>query len=270
MDLDKLDPTQTVVFPAWTGDAADCVLRAREGGVQFFVHRARLQNASANDFDGLLSRSSSVVEVPEKSDILMIILNAIYNLPDAKANPTLSDLELAISRMSVYGLDPRSLITPNTALFRLLYAQAPYMPLELYMVASQYELEDLACITSGHLLSLNLSTITDAMSSRMGPRYLKRLFMLHIDRIARLKEILSVPPTPHPAWRSCDAALLQRAWAFSTTSIVKDAQPSLSPNFLTLSMKPFAEDIACPTCKDIYMRTLATAANLWSSVKATI
>ncbi|KAF8909651.1 hypothetical protein CPB84DRAFT_1842893 [Gymnopilus junonius] len=54
-----------------------------------------------------------------------------------------------------------------------------------------------------HLLSYDLTTITDDMAVRMGSTYLKKLMILHLERHTMLKQILLRPPHPHAPTKKC-------------------------------------------------------------------
>ena len=83
-------------------------------------------------------------------------------------------------------------------LYMLLLSSAPLYPIEIYCLAAKFNLEKLAVNSSSHLLSFPTSSITDEMALRMGAIYLKRLMCLHHGRNGALKDILLVPPPPHP------------------------------------------------------------------------
>ncbi len=199
----------------------DIVLKTSDA-VLFYVHRSVLTHVSNNAFGTLLSMAG-IIPVEDDSNILNIILHALYDIPSASYNPSFETLVCAVDRLPLYGLAPHVLITPDNHLFRLLYSHAPHHPIEAYMLAAHHHLDELAVLVSGHLLSFKLDSLTDEMAVRMGARYLKRLFLLHLNRMQRLKEILIVQPPAHGA-AGCKADP-QRAWALAAASVVNDVRP---------------------------------------------
>lgn len=202
--------------------------------VFFYVHANALRQASNNAFHSLLPAQSKhpnpVIDVPESSAVLNLILHLIYDLPCAHYSPPFSQLVSAVKRLSYFGIDPMSAIVPNTHFYTLILSHAPLYPLELYTLAANYDLYDLAVSTSSHLLSFPLSSLTDEMAEAIGPVYLKRLFFLHFGRSDALKRILLSPPHPHPPTPSCDFAdqkKLTRAWALASAYLAWDARPGM-------------------------------------------
>ena len=117
-------------------------------------------------------------------------------------------------------------------LYMLLLSSAPLYPIEIYCLAAKFNLEKLAVNSSSHLLSFPLSSITDEMALRMGAVYLKRLMCLHHGRNGALRDILLVPPLPHPQTKECsfaDQKRLTRAWALVSAYLAWEAR---SGNFL--------------------------------------
>lgn len=146
----------------------------------------------------------------------------------AHYSPPFETLVTAVKRFPTYGLRPKARIAPSMPLFQLLLSHAPLFPLELYALASQFDLYELAVSTSSHLLSFQLSSLTDDMAERIGPVYLKRLFFLHFGRADALKRVLLPPPHPHAPTPWCDFTdqkTLTRAWALASAYLAWDARP---------------------------------------------
>ncbi len=79
-------------------------------------------------------------------------------------------------------------------------------------------------------LSYHLPGLTDELVDRIGPRYLKRLFFLHMGRADALKRILLPPPHPHPPTLWCDfeeQKRLARAWALASAYLAWEARPGM-------------------------------------------
>ena len=200
--------------------------------VFFYVHSHLLLAASDNRFRELLQQHSNaqdpVISVPENSTVLNIVLHSVYDMSCVQYSPSFSTIITAVNRLAVYGIPPKTRITPSSYLFSLLLSHAPAYPLELYALAASHDLYDLAVATSSHLLSFPLGSLTDEMAQYIGPIYLKRLFFLHFGRSDALKRVLLPPPHLHPPTPFCDLAeqkKLTRAWALASAYLAWDARP---------------------------------------------
>lgn len=220
---DTLTRSVSTAFPA--GAHKDLVLQSSDA-VAFHVDYDRLAEASANHFGGILrgpGASSRPITVGETAGVLNIILHALYDLPSVQFQPSFATVQMAVEHMQWYGLAASTLVQPGKCVYELLYSFAPRQPMDVYMLASRYELNDLAVKVSPHLLSFEMSGITDEMADGMGARFLMRLMFLHLDRLAALKEILMAPMVSHPG--ACSApGESQRAWALASASVVTDTK----------------------------------------------
>ncbi|KAG6860993.1 hypothetical protein C0995_005013 [Termitomyces sp. Mi166 len=251
----------------------DTVLLSSDA-VFFYVHAHRLLQASANAFHSLLpaqrKEPGPVIDVPESSAVLNIILHVIYDLSCAHYSPSFSQLVSAVKRLSFFGIDPKLTIIPNTHIYTLILSHAPLCPLELYTLAANYDLYDLAVAISSHLLSFPLSSLTDEMAQAIGPVYLKRLFFLHFGRLDALKRILLPPPHPHPPTPSCDFSSqkkLTRAWALASAYLAWDAQPDLSTAAMESALRSLEERLGCEDCKAALQARIRTLVVQWAMVK---
>ncbi|KAK1221535.1 hypothetical protein PQX77_015654 [Marasmius sp. AFHP31] len=160
--------------------------------VYFYVHREVLQFVSRNHFHSLLlsqGEPAAFVDVPEHSEILNIILHITYGMSVNRFAPTFEMLSYAMSRLEVYGIVPKIEITSNSAFHDTLMLHASVHPMKLYILASKYDLTDLAACTSMHLLAFPLSRFTDEMAEKIDPVYLARLLMLQRKRMRDLKQV---------------------------------------------------------------------------------
>ncbi|KAJ3764137.1 hypothetical protein EV360DRAFT_77708 [Lentinula raphanica] len=265
--------------------------------VFFYVHSHIILAASDNNFLSLIPTSSSkeqsnnmVIHVPELSPILNIILHIIYDKSCSHYSPSLETLSTAVNRLPSYGIDPKSRITPSTPLHTLLLSHAPLSPMEVYTLAAKHDIYDLAVPTSSHLLSFQLSSITDDIAEAVGPKYLRRLFFLHVGRSEALKRILLQPPHPHAPTPWCDFTnqkTLTRAWALASAYLAWDARPGgysitskeprlmtfiqdISTGFLESALAPLAEHLSCDLCKQGLNDRIKNLIVQWSVVKRTI
>ena len=184
------------------------------------------ENQHKSTHDSLLT-----IILPDESNLLNVILHEIYALSSVPFSPPFETLETAVHRLvHYYGVKPPVRLGPNMPLHSHLLSHAPLHPLEVYALASSFELEALAVASSSHLLSLRLLDMSDAIADRIGPVYLKRLYNLHLSRTNTLKEILLQAPLQlHGETKSCnfsDQQSLGRAWTLATAFLLVDATPS--------------------------------------------
>ncbi|KAK7022286.1 hypothetical protein R3P38DRAFT_1115004 [Favolaschia claudopus] len=249
--------------------------------VYFYVHSDVLLKASNNQFRGIIptkilrdeDEEQPVFAVPESSSVLNVLLHAIYELSCAHYAPPFDTLVAAVEAMPVYGVDVKATIKPSAPLFNLLLSQAPLFPFQLYALAAQHDLFDLAVPTSSHLLAVPLSRLTDELAERMGAVYLKRLLFLHSGRTEALKRILGAAPHPHPPTANCDFPAQKsvgRAWALATAYLMWDIRPDLSTRTLDSALRPLGEHLACEDCKNALGQRVKNLVVEWSMVKRTI
>lgn len=210
------------------------VILVSSDSVFFYLHTHVLLGASENGFRLLLpvpeEDRPEHITVPQTSEVFNIILHAVYDISCAHFSPSFETVVTAVHSLPTYGITVKDRIAPSTQLFRLLLLYAPPFPLELYTLASSYDLYDLAVPTSSYLLSLHLASLTDDVAEQIGPIYLKRLFLLHIGRSEALKHILLPPPFPHPSTLLCDIvdqSRLTRAWTLASAYLMWNVKPGM-------------------------------------------
>ncbi|PBK71246.1 hypothetical protein ARMSODRAFT_955033 [Armillaria solidipes] len=238
--------------------------------VLFLVHRHMLVDASTNRFNTLLDSLRPFTTVPETSDFLNIILHAVYGLSCSQFRPTIDTLMTAVCLFPKYGLQPKRYIHPSSPLFSDIRYQMPLSPLMTYVVSSYYELEELAVITSGHLLSLDVSTMSEEMVEFISPVYLKRLFDLQQRRVDTLKRLSAVPPIPHPATPRCDfiaQKTLTRAWSLYTVRLLWDARADLTVGAIERTYRTLDDHVACFDCKCVLRERVKGIVIEWSEQK---
>ncbi|TBU41690.1 hypothetical protein BD309DRAFT_254487 [Dichomitus squalens] len=248
--------------------------------VYFYVHRHRILNISSNAFLGqFLHGGPSItglllsVHIPEGGDVANVLLHTMYGLSCLHFYPSLETVDRSLEAMKKYGVSIAAHATPQYPLYHLILSHAPHRPVETYALAGHYGLEDLAITISSHLLSYDTSRLTDDIVTKMGPVYLKRLFLLHQSRLHALRDILLQPPASHPATPGCaddERAKLTRAWALATARMVWDATPSISTATLRTYLEPIGESITCESCRDMLLQRIQDVVNSWTLVKATI
>ena len=203
--------------------------------IQFHVHRARLLHASSNLFNLLLLYQDSTITLTEKSEVVAIFLHCIYGVPFA-SRPSPKDILASFDTLKQYGIPPDRYAYPRAPLFE---ATVPALEsldfaIEIYARAAEHRLPDLASFASSVLLSYPLSSITNDLAVRMGPIYLRKLFVLHNQRVQTLRQILSTPPICHPTTPECGSDGQRRLlmdWDMITAEMIMSATPGQTTHF---------------------------------------
>ena len=207
---------------------SDTVLRSSDG-VLFYLTFKVVLSFCKNTFEEFLGAAISekkfrytIIDIPETSPVLDIIVHLIYQISVVKQSPSFDDLETAVNRMPAYGLLPKDYITPSTPLYGLLLSYAPLHPIRVYSLAGHSNMEELAVRASSYLVSYDLFELSDDMAVSMGAVYLHRLMCLHYNLKESLKATLLQPPRLHPPIGACDAIeqnRLSRAWALTASYV---------------------------------------------------
>lgn len=251
--------------------------------VFFYVHSTALLKFSKNSFNSLVQPypisptsddgTHTATIVPEDSHVLNIVLHLLYMIPCIDYCPSPEVISKAVSALKRYGVSITPFAAPGTCLYDLILSRAPLHPLELYALVAENDLHDLAVAISPHLMSLNLSTLTDEVVTRIGPTYLKRLFFLHLGRNEALKRLLFTPPRLHGPTPQCDFVeqrKLTRAWALAAAYIVWDIRPDLSIGTLSSVLSSLNQYINCQECQENLKFRVKQIIVEWSNVKRTI
>lgn len=142
--------------------------------------------------------------------------------------PSFETLEMALECMSRYRMDPKAYLVSSNPTYEVLLGHAPFYSLKLYALAGHFDLYELASTVSSHLLSLPLSALSDESATRMGSKYVARLYELHLHRMAALKDIVFVPPLRHTPTNLCSLATQDAfvgKWALVVTRLATEATP---------------------------------------------
>ncbi|CAE6527150.1 unnamed protein product [Rhizoctonia solani] len=281
---------------SWDMQDAD-VLFLTPDQVFFYAHRLILLRYSSNAFGGFLagdttssdphddvevsqpmSDSDSLLSLEPKlevlnipSDILNVILLAIYQLPIQDFAPSNETLREVISALASLGYDPSVIACLRSELYGLLLKAAAADPLSMYAAAAQCSFESLAVSVSALTLRTSLHGITDEMCQQMGPIYLRRLFFLHFGRADALKRIILPLPSTHPSGSNarCDAEAqkgIQRAWTLASAHIIAQSLPGEINDVVSL----LGTRIECSECARSLQERVSRLVHDWSTVKYTI
>lgn len=243
-DSDGSVSVSTAFYPGAYNESYDTIFSTADA-VLFYVHSKIIMDSTGQPFRSLLGSPLSdprfrnhVISVSESSNVFSIILHMLYGTSSAHYSPIFETFVIAVDQMPAYDIEPCAHIFPPTPLYNLLLSHAPFSPMGLYSLAAHHSLDDLAVSSSSHLLSYSICTLSDELAERIGAVYLKRLFLLHLDRLTTLKEILLRPPNTHPPpTKDCDShdqKRLTRAWALAIAYLACDAKPG----YLDVVLRP--------------------------------
>lgn len=221
--------------PGLDPSPSDVVLISTDN-ILFHVHRHRLLQCSSNSFAGLLRCSSETspdypqsVAIDEDAAVMHIALRAIYGLPPETSS--FEHIARGIGFLKNHGIPVEQLLLPHTPLAEQLLSHALFRPIDAYALAAEYDLEAIAVPVSSFLLAYSPSDLTDELVSRIGVRYLKRLFDLQYTREAELKGMLFCALEYHPPTRHCGLSnqkILHNAWALAAAKLAWAAGPGES------------------------------------------
>ncbi|KAH9944110.1 uncharacterized protein BXZ73DRAFT_96607 [Epithele typhae] len=258
-------PTVSTVFHPmllFDGLAPNFILLTTDG-VHFYVHTHHIIAVSMDRMGMLLP-----------SNVVNIMLHIIYGIQCLQYAPNLETTETALEALHLqYGVSIQVHAAPHLPLYQLILSYAPFCPLEAYTVAAHYALEELAIATSNHLLAYDLSEVSDDAARKMGPIYLKRLFILHQSRLAALHDILFRPPREHEPAVGCSGEQRQQLtgdWIMTVEQLVWQASPSTSTDTLRSLLEPIGAAITCAQCAVMLQGRVQGVVNEWSAVKGTI
>ncbi|OBZ68199.1 hypothetical protein A0H81_11807 [Grifola frondosa] len=249
--------------------------------VFFHVNYHVLRGASENFFGALLHADlpyvddghPSVTSLPESADVVNIVVHTIYSMSCTQFSPTFETIDAAVDALLKYGMPIKTYIVSGSPLFNLILAQAPYRPIDTYALVAAHDLYDLAVTISSHLLAYPLPSLTDKLSARMGPIYLKRLFFLHYGRMEALKNLVLRPPGSHSPTQICNSTQqtkLTRVWALACAQMVWDARPNLSTSAMQAALSPLEQQLSCDLCKHALFERIEELVREWSAIKRTI
>lgn len=210
------------------------------------------------------------ISLPERASVFNLLAHAVYHMPCTHFSPSFEDLSDAVAVLSIYGLPLQTYLTKDSPLFDALLIYAPTRPLDLYALAATNGIYELAVLTSPHLLSLNLSSLTDEIAVNIGPIYLKKLFLLHLGRTSALKELLQLPPHPHVPTPSCgfeDQRELTRAWALASAYLTWNARPHTGASTIEAALRNLADHLSCELCKQSLQDRVHDLVVQWSAVR---
>ncbi|KAG8875930.1 hypothetical protein FRB97_000171 [Tulasnella sp. 331] len=216
-----------------------------------------------------------LISVPENSGVVNIVLHLLYGLSFEPYSPQLDVLSSAFSFIAKYGFNQQELSANGSQLSSAILAFAPKYPLEVYTLAAQNHLHDLAVQSSQYTLSVSLSCLADQQAIDMGPMYMKWLFFLHLGRAEALKRILVTPFEPHsPGYGTCDEEdqkALARAWGLVTAYVLSTTgMQNVSIAMLKSTYGPLVSSVRCARCKDLLQDQIRRVVQNWSMVKCTI
>ena len=208
----------------------------------FLVHCHKLIAASNNNFGSLISPEYATVCddpdlnaielcLPESASVLNVLLCAIYGLPCDINRPTFQCLLDALVAMKKYGLTLENYLLPGLPIYNAILNHTPFHPFEVYAIAAENDLTDLAMVSSSYTLTRSIATISFDLVRKIGSGYLHRLYQLHAFRLETLKAMFNVTLWPHALRPYCSPRtrfVTSRAFHLACMQIFYDATPGRS------------------------------------------
>ncbi|CAE6347685.1 unnamed protein product [Rhizoctonia solani] len=223
--------------------------------------------------DSLLSPEPRHVQANIPSDILNLVLLALYRFPIQEFAPSNQTLRGAIRTLANLGCNPSVIAHPGSELYGLLLKSAAADPLPMYAVAAQCSFESLATSVSALTLRTSPDQITDDLAQQMGAVYLRRLFFLHLGRADALRRIILPLPNLHPPEASArcshDAQKgILRAWTLASAYII--AQDKSGAGDIHDMVSLLGTHVECTECGRSLQERVSRLVHDWSAVKYTI
>ncbi|ESK88345.1 hypothetical protein Moror_14807 [Moniliophthora roreri MCA 2997] len=285
--------TDIVVFPAFppiTGNSkrpsTDLILLTADSTL-FYVDEATLLKVSNNNFNGFLPAQTPddgrrvIYLFKTLSAELEIMLRVIYDIPfQSKESqviwPSRFDLQNIVHGISVltqYGVDPEVCIHSRGHMFKYLLTCAALYPLDVYALAAQHDIHELAVAASSHLLSVNLETIDPAIAVRIGPIYLQRLFEMLERRKSLLSDLLAIEPGLHNPTRKCgfsNQQVLKSEWNRGVSFLTWNINAGITTSMIRDALKEATSKIKCKDCIRLRDQRLYAICMEWSIAARTI
>jgi len=204
MAIELVIPEKTTLSCEFDSDDADLILLSRDPPTEFHVHSTILAAASPFFHDMLtlpqpptnpnsLKYNKPLIPVTESRDTIASLLHFVYPLPDPQL-ASLDELPLLLDAAIKY--DFTSVIV---ALRRLLISR-DYLqnsPIQVYAIASRFDLEEEAQIASSYTLSYHIldGPLCEDLKYISAWQY-HRLLDLHRTRSTRAQEIIDSANCP--------------------------------------------------------------------------
>ena len=234
------------------------------------------------------------------ADELNIVLHALYNTSCAKHQPKFDTVARAIDKMaSLFGLVVKAVIRLGNEFYNYILTITPLHPLRVYALAAHHRIHSLAVKASAHLLSYPIGAISDEESERMGAIYLRKLFLLQMERKERLIGLLFSPLRPHASVPGCgphEQKTLKGLWTGALANLIYDLRAGeflsssycitqiwaeacqivltcysssldVSSTVLQRALEPLKTQIPCSQCVDTLQTKVNEIIGTWVSIR---
>jgi hypothetical protein len=206
MAVDERLPKPTLVSCEYDFEDADLILVSRDPPTEFHVHRVILAAASPFFRDmftlpqgpmtdaGSSEPTKPIVPVTESRDVLAALLGFVYPTPNPEMR-SLEELPPILDAAIKYDL------TGAIVALRRLLTSPDYLrnsPIQVYAIASRFELDEDAQVASTHTLGYNLleGPLCEDLKYISAYQY-HRLLELHRTRSKRAQEIIDADNCPN-------------------------------------------------------------------------
>ncbi|KLO17667.1 hypothetical protein SCHPADRAFT_155320 [Schizopora paradoxa] len=227
--------------------------------------------------------SPNVLHLPESGSVLNLLLSAAYNTTRnggqvGASDISLSDLGLAVAALKTYGIPLQAALAEKSLMssaFESHCQRGPTSALQVYAIAASHvpDLHVLAVYASEFLLSLSLASISEEQADKIDPAYVRKLFILHLDRIKEFKQLMTGLPQTHGPLPRCNdtgGGVLLDAWARATAYLSWAASADLPNSKIDDVMMSVMDRFTCTTCKESLQCRFRILKQEWLLVKRTI
>ncbi|KAK7047246.1 hypothetical protein VNI00_006913 [Paramarasmius palmivorus] len=251
----------------------------------FYVDEGTLCRSSGNNFGGLLpvQTGTNPRRVVYLSSLLSsevhVMLQVIYDLPFDLQNPHsvwqgLSGIRHVVRGIDLlprYGVDLKVCAHSGSNIFKCLLTYAALYPLDIYALAAQKGLHDLAVAASSHLLSINLDTMDPAIAARIGPEYLKMLLGMLENRKSLLGKLLATEPGLHNPTKNCGFSgqgMLKAEWSRAVSSLTWNMHAGITTSQIKETFLNATAKITCRECLKARDERLRAICSEWQLAPA--
>ncbi|KAK7029568.1 hypothetical protein VNI00_014445 [Paramarasmius palmivorus] len=252
----------------------------------FHVDEATLCESSSNNFGGFLPVPSNkqlcrVAYLPSLlSRDLHVILQAIYDIPLNRSHHTfwntqagIESIICGINFLPQYGVDPRVHVHPRSNVHKHLLTCAALYPLDVFALASQHDINDLAVAASSHLLSVKMDPGYLATSGKIEPGYLRRLFRLLEERKSLLAKLIATEPGLHDSTKKCGfvgQGALKEAWNEAAMILTGEMHGAITTSMIKETFLRATAQIDCRDCIKARDNRLRAICAEWALAPRTI
>ncbi|KAG8981586.1 hypothetical protein FRB90_007150 [Tulasnella sp. 427] len=156
----------------------------------------------------------------------------------------------------------------------MILRHAASAPLRAYGLAASQGMEDVCVASSKFTFQITLDAVSENDALRMGPIYLRRLFLLHLGVVETLKKLLALLPSLHEPKGPCTPLGQQKlavAWREAVASILLQEAPQRTTSTDLIDvLGPLRSQTTCSRCWESCRQRTMEIIRQWETLKRTI